>query len=330
MQLALIHGAPRAASIRAITDCRLWFVNRFTFRRVLNSMENGLRESQLKFLKKITLFEDLSDAVLGRIAEAMKTVAYKNNDNIIKQGDTGEDFFMIKSGNATVTQKVKGGGEKVLTKYGPGDYFGELSLMKDEPRKTTVVASGEMECFTVDRANFTEVLGPLQDVLNLHKGIIIMKKVKMLADNLSESEMEQIASKLERKIYGDGERIIKQGDKGEHFYMIERGTVTIIANNTEIGSLSESSETPCFGEMALVSDDVRIASVVADGSVQIASLTRSEFQVRRGGWARSRADEQAFLWPSSKPSAFPRRRPCSVRCKTSSRGRPRGVRRRTM
>ena len=98
-------------------------------------MENGLRESQLKFLKKITLFENLSDAVLGRIAESMKTVAYEDGDNIIKQGDIGEEFFMVKSGDATVTQKVKGGGEKVLTKYGPGDYFGELALMKDEPRK---------------------------------------------------------------------------------------------------------------------------------------------------------------------------------------------------
>jgi cGMP-dependent protein kinase len=281
-ELALIHGAPRAASIRAIAPCKLWYVDRATFRHVLNEMENGLRETQKTFLRKISLFSELSDVVIMKIAEAMKTVEFKDGENIIKQGDAGEDFFMIKSGNVTVTQKIKGGVEKVLTKSTTGDYFGELALMKNTPRQANVIATGPVECFTLDRANFNEVLGPLEDVLNLHKGIHIMKKVKMLAENLSEQEMEQIARKLERKLYSDGERIIKQGDHGEHFFMIERGTVTISIDNTEVGSLTDSSDTPYFGEMALMSDDTRVASVIADGSVQIAYLTRNEFQALLG------------------------------------------------
>ncbi|GMH93460.1 hypothetical protein TL16_g12634 [Triparma laevis f. inornata] len=281
-ELALIHGAPRAASIRAITPCKLWYVDRVTFRHVLNEMENGLRETQKKFLRKISLFSELSDAVIMKIAEAMKTVEFKDGEHIIKQGDAGEDFFMIKSGNVTVTQKVKGGTEKVLAKNTAGDYFGELALMKNTPRQANIIATGPVECFTLDRTNFNEVLGPLEDVLNLHKGIHIMKKVKMLAENLNEKEMETISRKLERKLYSDGERIIKQGDHGEHYFMIERGTVTISIDNTEVGSLTDSSETPYFGEMALMSDDTRVASVIADGSVQLAYLTRNEFQTLLG------------------------------------------------
>jgi len=278
-ELALINGEPRAASIRAKEMCKLWYMDRSTFRNTLNEMENGMVNQQVEFLNQISLFEDLSKGVLTRIAEAMKLVTYKHGERIITQGDNGEEFFMIRKGEVVVTQKREKGveGEKVLTRYGPGDYFGELALMKDEPRKANVSAINEVECFSLDRANFNETLGPLQDVLDMHRGIALMRKVKLLADNLTETEMEKVGRKLQRKVVKDGERIIKQGDKGDNFYMIERGTVQILIDNSEVGSLSESSATPYFGEMAIMKDDVRVATVVADGSVQVMFLTRSDF-----------------------------------------------------
>jgi CRP-like cAMP-binding protein len=277
-ELALIHNAPRAASIRAIEDCKLWRVDRHHFRQALNEMENGMHETQTKFLKNISLFSDLNNGVLNRIAEAMKVKEYKDGERIIKQGEVGDEFFMIKSGNVTVTQKAdKGGIEKVLTKCGPGDYFGELSLMKNEPRAASVTATGPIECFTVDRKNFVEVLGPLQELLDLHKGIQMMTKVKMLSENLNDGEIEKVSRSLQRKICSDGTRIIKQGEKGDLFYMIEKGTVTVLIDNNEVASLTDASPTPYFGEMALISDDIRAATVIADGSVQLAYLTRQNF-----------------------------------------------------
>ena len=277
-ELALIHGAPRAASIRAIEDSKLWFVGRRHFRRVISEMENGMRNMQIKFLQNISLFQNLNSKVMGRIAEAMKVAKYEDGDRIIKQGDIGEEFFMIKSGNVIVTQKTgKGEVEKTLTRSGPGDYFGELSLIKNQPRAASVTATGPIECFTLDRKNFNEVLGPLQELLDLHKGVQMMSKVKMLSENLEESEMEQISRSLERKVCPDGTRIIKQGEKGDLFYMIEKGTVTISIDNTEVATLTDASPTPYFGEMALMSDDIRAAAVIADGSVQLAFLTRQNF-----------------------------------------------------
>ena len=68
-ELALIHNDPRAASIRAIEDCKLWQVDRHHFRHALNEMENGMHNTQVKFLKNISLFGDLNGEVLGRIGE---------------------------------------------------------------------------------------------------------------------------------------------------------------------------------------------------------------------------------------------------------------------
>ena len=149
--------------------------------------------------------------------------------------------------------------------------------MKNEPRAASVTAIGPIECFTVDRKHFTEVLGPLQELLELHKGIQMMTKVKMLSENLNQGEIEKVSRSLQRKICSDGTRVIKQGEKGDLFYMIEKGTVTVLIDNNEVASLTDASPTPYFGEMALISDDIRAATIIADGSVQLAYLTRQNF-----------------------------------------------------
>jgi CRP-like cAMP-binding protein len=53
-ELALIHGAPRACTIRATQTCKLWSLNRTTFRRILNDMEQEMNEAKIEFLSKVS------------------------------------------------------------------------------------------------------------------------------------------------------------------------------------------------------------------------------------------------------------------------------------
>ena len=275
-ELALIHGAPRAATIRALDNCKLWYMEKAVFRATLNEMENGQKATQVAFLKKVKLFQDLNDKVLGNIADALHIKEFKDGDKIIKQDDIGEEFFMINSGDVVVTQKQSNGVVKELVRCSVGDYFGELALMKDEPRKANVIAVGDVECFALDRKSFTEMLGPLQEMLDLHKGIRMLRQVKILSE-LTDKEVKLIATKLTRKIYTNDDFIIHQGEQGNHFFMIERGTVNISIDQNEVGKLSSTSATPFFGEMAIISDDLRLASVIADGEVECALLDRKDF-----------------------------------------------------
>jgi len=157
-ELALIHGAPRACTIRATQNCKMWSMNRSTFRKILNDMEEKMIETQKVFLKKIKLFQDLSDTVLGTIAKSMKILIFKEGEKIIKQNEIGEQFYMIRSGEVMVSQTQKGE-EKELVRCKAGDSFGELALMHDEPRKATVTALEDVECFALERSIFNEVLG---------------------------------------------------------------------------------------------------------------------------------------------------------------------------
>ena len=56
-------------------------------------------------------------------------------------------------------------GDEVVMKYKPGDYFGELALLRDEPRAANVFAKGECKCICLDRKSFKRLLGPLNKIL---------------------------------------------------------------------------------------------------------------------------------------------------------------------
>jgi len=97
-----------------------------------------------EFLRKVGLFESVSDRDIKRLAEALKERAFSEGDAIVTQGEGGVGFFVI--GEGTVEYSVDG--ERVGS-GGPGDYFGELALIDDEPRSATVTAATEVTVYAM-------------------------------------------------------------------------------------------------------------------------------------------------------------------------------------
>ncbi len=85
---------------------------------------------------------------------------------MIKQGDSGNVFFIVVEGEAYATKSTseEGKEEEVMT-YGQGDYFGELALLKNEPRAANVIAKTKIKLASLERASFIRLLGPLEDIL---------------------------------------------------------------------------------------------------------------------------------------------------------------------
>jgi nucleoside-diphosphate kinase len=105
-ELALLHGEPRAATVVADTDCELWGLDRDTFRRIM--MTSGLSEQNKReaFLGNVPLLATLDKFERFRIAEAMHEEKVPAGQAIIKEGETGDKFFIIKSGTAVATKNV--------------------------------------------------------------------------------------------------------------------------------------------------------------------------------------------------------------------------------
>lgn len=110
------------------------------------------------FLHKVPLFSGLSERDFARLSEVCSggERQYRKGEFIIKQGDSGEEFYLLVSGTAIATIDVPGMKPATVKHYYKGDYFGELALMRaDSKRAANVVAtSDEATCLAVSRADF--------------------------------------------------------------------------------------------------------------------------------------------------------------------------------
>ena len=94
----------------------------------------------------------------------MTEVTFVKGESIIKQGEVGDSFYVIKSGNCQKVAKKMIGNNKLTLQE--NDYFGESALLIAESRTFSVVAeSEEVKCATVDRATFESTIGKLNHII---------------------------------------------------------------------------------------------------------------------------------------------------------------------
>ena len=178
-ELALLYNAPRAATIRAKTDCKLWALDRECFNNIVKDAAVKRREKYENTLKKVEILKSIDPYELGQICDALKTQIFNKGDFIIKQGEPGDIFYILDEGKAHA-EKVFEEGKKPekVKEYESGGYFGELALLKNEPRAASIVADSFCKCLSLDRMAFKRLLGPLEDILkrNSENYIKYMKK----------------------------------------------------------------------------------------------------------------------------------------------------------
>jgi len=164
-ELALMYNAPRAATIVATSDCILWALDRITFRKIL--MENTSRKRKMYeiFLEEVPLLQSLEPYERHKIADALESVTYNDGEIVIKQGDVGENFYLMESGEAAVFQEDDEGVIREISTLHKGEYFGELALLTDKPRAATIKAKGKIKCATLGKKAFTRLLGPVVDII---------------------------------------------------------------------------------------------------------------------------------------------------------------------
>ncbi|CAD7926078.1 unnamed protein product [Amoebophrya sp. A120] len=160
-ELALLYNTTRAANVRSTTKCTLWQLDRETFNAIVKDAAASKRSRYESFLKQVTLLKNMTSYELSQIADALKAEVYENGEHIVTEGEAGDKFYIVESGNPVA---VKGG--EVVMQYQQADYFGELALLMEQPRLATVKA-GEERCkvLSLDRKSFKRLLGPLDEIM---------------------------------------------------------------------------------------------------------------------------------------------------------------------
>ena len=178
-ELALLYNAPRAATIRAKTDSTCWALDRECFNNIVKDAAMKKREKYENTLKKVEILKSIDPYELGQICDALKAITFTKGEYIIKQGDRGDVFYILDDGKAHA-EKVFEEGKKAqkVKDYESGGFFGELALLKNEPRAASIVADTNCRCLSLDRMAFKRLLGPLENILqrNSENYIKYMKK----------------------------------------------------------------------------------------------------------------------------------------------------------
>jgi len=150
-------------------------------------------------LHEVPLFSEMDEQEVAGIRAIMEEMKFKAGQVIIREGELGNLFYVITEGNVEITVRDAGGEELVLHKVGPGDFFGELSMLTNEPRSARVRAIEDLTTLALERDDFFEFLRT-----HTHAAIDVMVELggrlrendrifrSMVSRNVNEIEEEQL------------------------------------------------------------------------------------------------------------------------------------------
>jgi HEAT repeat protein len=110
------------------------------------------------FLRKVPLFAELEPPDLRPIAEIAEEHAFEDGDTIVRQGDEGDEMFIIVSGEVSVAVRDGSGAERTVAVRSEGDVVGEMAIVTNEPRMADLVARGAVRVLSIERRRFESIL----------------------------------------------------------------------------------------------------------------------------------------------------------------------------
>lgn len=152
-ELAILYKARRFASIKVTKDAFVWALDRKIFQKIMMKTGSQEHEQNIKFLSSVRILQGVSMEVLHKIADLLKREFYATSSTIIKQGDQGDKFYIIRGGSVTVTKRMNDGDVRIVGMLKRGDYFGEQALINKARRMASIIANEPgTECLTLDRS----------------------------------------------------------------------------------------------------------------------------------------------------------------------------------
>lgn len=114
-------------------------------------------------LERVPLFAGLDAKTVDRIARHGTRRTYAPGELIIRQGDAAVALYVILSGRVVVEREIAGGCENLM-EFGPHEFFGEVALIENAPRRVSVRALEETECVLIVAWDFTALVRESPDV----------------------------------------------------------------------------------------------------------------------------------------------------------------------
>jgi CRP/FNR family cyclic AMP-dependent transcriptional regulator len=111
-----------------------------------------------ELLKSVSIFKDLDEGELERVAEVCREMSWVSGEYIFKEGESGNRLYLILEGDVRISRTIPGSGEEALAVLKPGALFGEMAVFDRSERSTDAISNGGTKCLTISRSDFELLL----------------------------------------------------------------------------------------------------------------------------------------------------------------------------
>ena len=149
-------------------------------------------QEEINFLRNVPIFAELEEKDLLRVVKLGTSQKYKKGNIVVLEQESGAALFVIITGKVKVVRMDEDGREVILSMFGPGEFFGEMSLLDGLARSASVVATVKSELFMIHRRDFLELLNefPSVTISLLAELAMRLRKADMQIKSLSLKDAE--------------------------------------------------------------------------------------------------------------------------------------------
>lgn len=157
------------------------------------------RARRISALSQIALLRDLSDGERAELADSLQRAPFAKGEVMTREGAAAHHLYLISKGQVSVRAQ-QGSQDREVAQLGPGEYFGEMSLLTGEPRSATVVALSEVECYRLDADAFRKLLERRGDLAEKMAAQLAERRVGLLSSREQLGNRQQLVATHERDL----------------------------------------------------------------------------------------------------------------------------------
>jgi putative peptide zinc metalloprotease protein len=248
---------------------------------VLSRAFQAAHQDHKSLLRRMPLLATMSDEDIELLLARLGSERHSPGTAIVRQGDAGDRFYIVRQGHVEVTQRDERGVTRIVNQLDRGDYFGEVALLRDAPRNATCTATVPTETLSLGRSDFDLLVKhrfALRDKVGLSLARAgLLRRLPLFAE-LDGLQIQHVAAQLREEEFEAGVTFIRQGELGETFYLIESGRIEVlVATDEGEKTVVERGPGEYVGEIALLLSVPRTASVRTLEPTRLLTLQKSDF-----------------------------------------------------
>lgn len=264
-----------------------WAITTVTPQDKLQAAEiSGMDKAKLSF-ERTPLLSGLAGDELEAFIDSLQLDTFSADTTIYSAGDSGDNLYLIGMGVVRLEAVLGNGQRRPFSRLGEGDFFGEHAFMGRRKHHDAAVAETDVTVLVIDRKTFdawVERYPNIQAIVEDFYTRRVLARVLAITpvfEGVPPEARMALADRFKLQTCKKGDEIVREGEQGDSFFLIRSGEVHIFTSDMkdkshkiDLGRLEVGS---FFGEVALLTDKPRTATVVAANDVELMMLTRQAF-----------------------------------------------------